>query len=216
MKAYSARGVTFEILLIKFTLEERRCVDAKKFLLEALDQATDVIDTVSPDDFHRPTPAVEWSVLRLCGHMLYQLCWVGDVLAGKLASEMGTAYDGDLIGRHGLEANWHSAAQRAKEVLPFAKLDAVVHPKTGDVLVDEYLRQVAADLLVHSWDLGEALGVPVQFGADVADTLYHFIVQQAPAMRAAGLYAAPIEVPEDTSIQIQLLALSGRSPHWRQ
>jgi len=73
-------------------------MNAKALFLATLDQATAVIDHVAPDDYHRPTPDTEWDVAALAGHMLYELCWVPDLLQGKTIAEVGSVYDGDLIG----------------------------------------------------------------------------------------------------------------------
>lgn len=191
-------------------------VDAKKLFLEALTQATVIIDQVDPADFLKPTPNTEWNVRKLASHMLYELCWVSDILSGKTIDEVGTVYDGDLIGPHGLEANWHAAAQMAKDALSECKTQQIVHLSAGDVPAETYLRQIGTDLLIHAWDLGEAIGQSVQFDPEVAEAVYEYLQEYAPAMHAAGLFGQPIETPEDTSVQIKVLALSGRPIEWRR
>ncbi|HYH75279.1 MAG TPA: TIGR03086 family metal-binding protein [Candidatus Saccharimonadales bacterium] len=188
-------------------------MNAKALFLATLDQATAVIDHVAPDDYHRPTPDTEWDVAALAGHMLYELCWVPDLLQGKTIAEVGSVYDGDLIG-DALAANWHAAAARAREALDTADLQAMVHVSYGDITAEAYLQQVAADLCIHAWDLGEGIGKSVAFPAQVTQVVYDYLLPRLTDYEQSNLFAPPVIVPEAADLQTKLLALTGRRVNW--
>jgi uncharacterized protein (TIGR03086 family) len=188
-------------------------MDAKQLFVAALKQATAVIDTVTYEDFTKPTPDTDWDVRQLAGHMLYELCWMPDMLAGKTIAEVGDAYDGDLIG-DALQANWHAAAERACDALARAPLDKMVHTSFGAITADEYIRQAGSDQLIHAWDLGEGIGAPVQFDATLASAVNEYMLPQIKDWQEAGLFAPAVVVPGTADVQTKLLALTGRRVNW--
>jgi uncharacterized protein (TIGR03086 family) len=188
-------------------------MNQKTVFLAILDQATAVIDDVTPEAYERPTPDTEWDVRKLAGHMLYELCWVPDLLEGKTIAEVGDVYDGDLIG-NALDANWHAAAARVREAIAAADLAAAVHVSYGDITAEAYIQQVGADLLIHSWDMGEGIGKPVHFSAPLTEVVYEYLLPQAADYEKDGLFAPPIAVPEAADAQTKLLALTGRRVNW--
>jgi uncharacterized protein (TIGR03086 family) len=189
-------------------------MDAKQLFAAALDQATVVIDKVTPEDMQSHTPDTEWNVRKLANHMLYELCWVADIVQGKTIAAVGDAYKGDLIG-HALAANWHAAAAQARDAVAQAVLQDTAHVSYGDISVDEYLRQVGVDVLIHAWDLGEGIAIAVHFAPELAQASYDFLTPQASDMAASGLFAAPVTVPANADIQTKLLALTGRRQDWQ-
>lgn len=194
-------------------------MDADELFTECLAQATAVVKQVRAEQFALPTPCTEWTVRDLAGHMLYELSWMPDLLEGKTIREVGDIYDGDLIGSSdiGLAVQWDNAATKAEEAVAHADLEATVHVSYGDVTVAEYLRESAADQLIHAWDLGQAIGVSVTFDEDIALTLYDRVKNDAEIMHQSGLFAPPKDVPADANTQTKLLALYGRSVDtWRE
>jgi len=194
-------------------------MDADECFTECLAQATRVVKQVRADQFALPTPDTEWTVRDLAGHMLYELSWVPDVLEGKTVQEVGDIYDGDLIGSSdiGLTVQWENAATKAEEAVAHADLEATAHLSYGDVTVSEYLLEAGSDQLIHTWDLGQAIGVPVIFDEDIAQTVYDRVKNKSEAMRLSGLFGPPRDVPADADIQTKLLALYGRSADtWRK
>jgi uncharacterized protein (TIGR03086 family) len=194
-------------------------MDADEFFTECLARATSVVKQVRAEQFSGPTPDIEWTVHDLAGHMLYELSWVPDVIAGRTMQEVGDIYDGDLIGSSdtGLVVQWENAATKAEEAVAHADLEATAHLSYGDVTVAEYLHEAGADQLIHAWDLGQAIGVSVAFDEEIAQAIYDRIKNEADIMHQSGLFAPPKEVPADADLQTKLLALYGRSADtWRK
>lgn len=185
-------------------------MDAKQFFTRALEQATEVIDQTSEADFPHSTPDTDWDVRTLVAHMLYELSWVSDILGGKTIEEIGAKYDGDLI-QNDLQNNWQQAAERAHHALGKVDMAAIVHLSFGEVPAEDYLWQIGTDLLIHAWDLGEGILQPVNFNTEEAQAAYEYLHDNADDWQSSGLFAAPVEVPNDASLQTKLLALSGRT-----
>lgn len=188
-------------------------MNAKQLFLAALNQATAIVDKVQAEDAHRPTPDSDWDVYKLASHMLYELCWVPAMVQGKTINEVGCVYDGDLIG-NALQANWHAAAERARNAVVAAPLDGVVNTSSGSMTVDAYLRQAGADQLIHAWDLGEGIGEQVQFDVHLTEAVNEYMLPQVKAWQKDGLFAPAVAVPKAADAQTKLLALTGRRVNW--
>lgn len=184
-------------------------MDAKEMFKQALFQATTVVNAVRPTDFYKPTPDTKWDVRTLVGHMLYELSWTPDILQGATIDEVGNKYSGDLIDDD-LTTGWHEAAERAIQAVDQADLRAAAHLSYGDTTSDDYLKEAASDQLIHAWDLGTAIGMPVRFDPGVAEAVYDNALPKKDSMRASGLFAEPKEVSGETDIQTRLLAMYGR------
>jgi uncharacterized protein (TIGR03086 family) len=191
-------------------------MDGVDIFKNALAQATTVIKQVRPTELANTTPDTEWNVRDLAGHMLYELSWVADIVEGKTIEEVGTTYDGDLIGDDDdLSVQWQAAADRAELAVDDADPELIAHLSFGDMSVDDYLHQAGTDQLIHAWDLGKAIGVTVHFDIETAQTVYNRVLLRKSALQKSGLFAAPLDVDDDADIQTKLLALFGRDAQWQ-
>ncbi|MEM7286742.1 MAG: TIGR03086 family metal-binding protein [Actinomycetota bacterium] len=70
-----------------------------------------------------------------------------------------------------------------------------------------------ADVLLHSWDLGQAIGVDVKLPAEAVAAV-HMGVGQIPEemLRMPQMFGPEIAVPDDASAQDKLLGFTGRQP----
>ena len=193
-------------------------MDGADLFNACLAQATLVIKQIRPEQMANATPDSEWSVRDLVTHMLYELSWVPDLIAGATIEEVGTKYDGDLVGEDDIDLSirWQMAADKAEMAVNEADLDEVAHVSYGNVTIDEYLTQAAGDQLIHAWDVGRAIGVPISFNPMIAQEIYDLTLPQRDKLQASGLFAAAIDVPKDSSIQVKLLGLFGRAADWRR
>lgn len=185
----------------------------------ALAVATSVVKQVRSDQYANETPDSEWDVRDLLGHIFYELNWVPDIVEGKTIEEVGSKYDGDLVGdEDGISAmavRWQDRADQAEQAVNACDPDETAHLSYGDKTVDEYLKEAGGDQLIHAWDLGKAIGVRVTFDPELAQAVYDHSLPQSSSFAASGLFAAPIDVPADADIQTKLLALFGRDANWQ-
>ena len=187
---------------------------AKELFAYAVEQATAVMVQVEDGQLKLPTPDTEWDVRTLMNHMVYELAWVADIVAGKTIAEVGTAYDGDLLGDDAVES-WRRYLERAREAVADCDENSKAHLSYGDTSVADYLLEAGNDQLIHAWDLGQAIGVSVVFDEAVAQQLYDIAAAQSD-LTAGGMYAPPVSVPDSANIQTKLLAILGRSEDWAE
>jgi uncharacterized protein (TIGR03086 family) len=189
-------------------------MDVKELFATCVDASTGVVGLVRPGDFGKPTPDTEWDVRALASHMLYELSWAGDILAGRTVSEVGSRYDGDLI-EDDLMKSWNAARDRAMGASREAALEEVIHLSYGDFPARHYLIEQANDQLIHGWDLAQGLGKAMSFDEAVARFLYEQAWPRQEELAESGLFAPVIKVAESADIQTKLLGLYGRQEHWR-
>src|SRR5688500_10596826 len=105
------------------------------------------------DRWTAPTPCAGWDIRMLVHHVVEEQRWAPPLLAGATIAEVGDRFAGDLLGADPvatLDEARHDALAAAQS--PGA-LDRTVHLSFGDVAGSEYVMQLAADHLVHAWDL---------------------------------------------------------------
>ena len=89
---------------------------------------------------------------------------------------------------------------------------AKVHLSYGDEDLDEYLMQLAADHLVHGWDLAAATGGETDLDPELVDAVASWFAEREALYRSAGIIGERVEAGDDA--QSQLLAGFGRDPGW--
>jgi len=71
-------------------------------------------------------------------------------------------------------------------------------------------RFLSADLVVHRWDLGRAVGVDVTLPPEEITRLRETADGYGDALRSPGVFGPEVPVPEDADPQARLLAFLGR------
>lgn len=188
-------------------------MDAKTFFAEAIAVATREIEEVRVEDFDHPTPDTEWSVYDLVTHMMYELAWVQDMVAGRRIEDVDAKYEGDLIGDD-LQAVWANFREAARQAIEKADLHDIVHVSYGDITLEEYLLQAGSDQAIHAWDLGQAMSRTVIYDEELLDALFDYAETNVDMLQDSGLFEAPLTVADDADKQTKLLALYGRSDQW--
>jgi len=192
-------------------------MDGMELFEACLGQATGVVKQVRSTHFANATPDAEWNVRDLIGHMLHKLQEMPSILEGEPQTESDLTYDAELVGDDSVElsANWQSAVDAAEMALEDADAEDIARLTYGSVIVDEYLAQLASDLLIHSWDLGKAIGVPVKFDNTLAEIIYRTTAEHKQEFKDSGLFSKELEVVGNVDIQTRLLALFGRRADWQ-
>jgi uncharacterized protein (TIGR03086 family) len=183
-------------------------IDVYRRAVEAFGQR---VMAVGPDDWARPTPCSEWSVRDLVRHLVYEELWAPPLLAGATIAEIGDRFEGDILGAEP-QAAWKEAAAAALDAVSPDSLGRTVHLSFGDFPGGEYLGQLTADHVIHAWDLARGTGGDDRLDPDLVQFVHDFIAPQVEQWAAAGVFAAPVEVPPDADLQSKLLAMTGRTP----
>lgn len=187
-------------------------MDPKTLFNKAVDQAGVCVHHVHADQLTNPTPCSEWDLKTLLNHIVYELSWVPDLLAGKTVAEVGTAYDGDLLGDDPVAA-WEKAKAAAKSAVETVDLNATVHLSYGDVSAEHYIREIASDMSVHGWDVGQSEQCNIIIDNDVAQATYDFMLPRSKELRASNLFGTEVPTTPTDTIQTKLLGLMGRKAH---
>jgi uncharacterized protein (TIGR03086 family) len=164
-----------------------------------------------PDDRWRdPTPCEDWSVRDLVNHLVNEQLWAPHLLTGETLEHVGDRYEGDVLGDDPV-ATWERASRQARAA--FLRPDAVegtVHTSMGELPAEEYTHQMTVDLAIHGWDLARAIGADEQLDPELVEDLHGIWEPRRELLASSGVFAPPVEVPDDASPQVRLLALLGR------
>ena len=192
-------------------------LDATQLFSECLEQATAVVKQVMPSQYANATPDTESDVRDVTSHMLNILQLVSQSISGETIETDEDALESSIDrAAFDLSVQWQVAVDRVEMLLADIDLEAQIDFNDSKTQADNFLVQLAGDLLIHAWDLGEAIGMPVKFGQEVAEAIMETtIVPNNVALPFHNLFAEPISPPAGADLQTRLLALFGRSYAWR-
>jgi len=180
-------------------------------LRHAIDEFGRRVDAVGSDQWAGATPCAEWDVRALVNHVVGELRWIPPLLAGQTIAEVGDRLAGDLLGDNPQRA-WAEAADDALAAAgqPGA-LARTVHLSYGDSKADEYLSELTADVVIHTWDLASAIRADERLDPELLAFAGAILEPRVEAWRSAGAFGAAIDVPAGADAQTKFLALVGRS-----
>jgi uncharacterized protein (TIGR03086 family) len=173
----------------------------------------DGIDSAGSGAWTAPTPCTEWDVRALVNHLTYEDKWTTPMLAGATIAEVGDQFEGDLLGNDPVGA-FAMASRQATDAAALADPADIVHLSFGDHPVHEYLYQLAADHLIHAWDLAAATDGDRQLDPDAVAGIADWFADREADYRAGGFIGPRVPVSSDDP-QDRLLGGFGRDPGWR-
>ena len=169
----------------------------------AWQQAADCFEAtmanISDDQWDNGTGCGDWTVRELVDHAIFWQANLSQFVGGGASAEDGwSAVKSSIAGALGDPA----ALEGAIESGPMEGM-----PKHAG------LGLATADVLLHSWDLGKAIGLDVELPAEAVEAV-HMGVSQMPEemMRSPQVFGPEISVPDDASAQDKLLGFTGRQP----
>lgn len=169
------------------------------------------VHQVGDEQWDQPTPCTDWDVRALVNHVTVEDLWAPPLFEGKTIADVGDAFDGDQLGDDPV-GRWDaaSAASLAAVARPGSMTDTV-HLSFGDFPGSEYAMQLAADHLIHGWDLSVAIGADTTLESDLVDAIAAWFAPIEGAYRASGVIGTKIQVADDADAQTRLLAAFGRT-----
>jgi uncharacterized protein (TIGR03086 family) len=169
------------------------------------------VTMVQPDQWDHFTPCSDWDVRALVNHVTVEDLWVPPLLKGSTIEQVGDRFDGDQLGDDP-QASWRQAYTEATEAAAsLESVDSAVHVSRGDIPARDYLMEVAADNLVHSWDLAIAVGADSGLDAELVGVVADWFVGMEESFRASGAIGERPSVADDADAQTRLLAMYGRT-----
>lgn len=168
-----------------------------------------LVRQVSASQWSASTPCADWSVRALVNHVAGEYLWVPELMAGRTVGDVGSRLDGDLLGDDPVEAVAGAARGAQAAAAENDALTRIVHLSFGDVPGAEYLKQMAVDSVIHSWDLARAIDADETLDPELVAFSYEELRQHAEDWRSGGAFG-PAKAPADNSMQSLMLALTGR------
>lgn len=154
---------------------------------------------VADDQWANPSGCGEWTVRELADHVIFWQANLGDIL--------GTGSSAD----DGWDAIKTAIAGALSD--PAALEGAIEGGPMNGMQKHQAMGLATTDVLVHSWDLGKAIGVDVTFPAEAVEAVQMGISQMPEAMlRQPNVFGPEVEVGDDASAQDKLLGFTGRQP----
>jgi uncharacterized protein (TIGR03086 family) len=176
----------------------------------AVEQFGDKVHAVPDDAWTNETPCSEWNVRALVNHLVNEASWVPPLMQGRTVAEVGSRFDGDLLGDEPAAA-WDRAAVAAADAMsaPDA-MTSTVHVSFGEITGEEYCEQLFTDFVIHGWDLARGIGADDTLDAEFAARLYEEMAPREADLRGYGMYGDHVDAAPDADTQTKLLAIFGR------
>ena len=170
------------------------------------------VDGVAAQGWDDSTPCAGWTVRDLVNHVVGEELWAVPLLEGATLEEVGDRFAGDVLGASPVETSHAAAAAAVRSVDEHVPRGVTVHLSYGEEKAEEYVRQLAADHLVHGWDLAVATGGDTKLDPELVDAVTGWFAEREELYRAGGVIGPRVDRSGDP--QTELLAAFGRDAHW--
>jgi uncharacterized protein (TIGR03086 family) len=187
-------------------------MDLDSFYRRTVDVWTDRMKAVGPDQWDRPTPCRDWSVRDLTNHVAGEDLWTVPLVQGSTIEEVGDRFEGDLVGDDPVRAALEAAEAAVAAVTARLPEGGTVELSYGEEQLGEYVHQLAADHLVHAWDLAIATGGDTALDPELVSELHAWFADREELYRGGGAIGPRGE--SHGGAQSDLLAAFGRDSAW--
>ncbi|HSE07927.1 MAG TPA: TIGR03086 family metal-binding protein [Nocardioidaceae bacterium] len=172
----------------------------------------DRVNAVREDQWDDPTPCSEWTVRDLVNHITGEDLWTVPLMQGQTIDEVGDRFGGDLLGEDPVATSLNAAKEAVSVVAERLPMGETVHLSFGETASAEYVRQLASDHLIHSWDLAAATGGDKRLEPQLLAEVARWFAGQEEMMRTAGIIGP--RASGTGELQSDLLAAFGRDSDW--
>ena len=187
-------------------------MDVQSLYRRTVEVFADRVGAVRDDQWSGPTPCAEWNVRDLVNHVTNESLWTVPLMEGATIEEVGDRFDGDVLGEHPIRAARAAARAAIASVAEQLPRGGDVHLSFGETPKEEYLMQLAADHLVHGWDLATSTGADAEMDPDLVQAVADWFDDREEMYRGGGAISARLPLSGDA--QHDLLARFGRDPDW--
>jgi uncharacterized protein (TIGR03086 family) len=170
------------------------------------------LSAVTDDDLKRPTPCVGWSVGDLYEHVVEENTKFGHAISGLPIPQGATSGLDEIYRESARYMERAFAANEDPEQL------GEVAGVPGMHRVADLLKMQVADMLIHTWDLTQGLGLDYEPQPEIAELVLRLMQMVPHAARGEGKafgHIPAIADVEQLSVLDRLLLLSGRDLDWR-
>ena len=150
----------------------------------------DRVNAVQAEQWDDPTPCVGWSVRDLAGHVTYENLWTIPLMEGATIEEVGDKFEGDVLGTDPIGSALAAARAAITSVATQLPLGGTAQLSFGPTPKDEYAMQLAADNLIHGWDLAVATGGDTRIDPHLVHGVATWFGDREEMYRTGGAIAA--------------------------
>lgn len=184
-------------------------MDVAELHRRTVDTWRERVRAVTDEQWSEPTPCAEWDVRALVNHVVGEERWTVPLVEGASLDSVGDRFDGDLLGEDPRAVAAAAAAEAVAAVDARVPRGGTVQLSFGETPVEEYVRQLSADHLVHAWDLAVATGQDRSLGVELVEEVADWFAGRAEMYRAAGAVGPELGSTGDDP-QSRLLGAFGR------
>jgi len=153
------------------------------------------------------------TVKEIINYHAYDESWVPDVLDGKTIAEVGTKFDGDLLGDNP-KVSWHRIVDTTiGAVRNVNDEEKIVHLSYGDFKTKEYLWHISTFRAFRAVDFARFLGFDDTLPDDLVTAMSDMLTPNIEDWRKMGVFGPPVAVDPSDTPQAKLLGMVGRAPH---
>jgi len=178
----------------------------------AVEQWAARVAAIKKDQWVDPTPCTQWSVRELVNHVVAEELWAVPLLGGATVQEVGSQFDGDVLGEDPAGRARLGADEAVAVVDTVVPGGGRVQLSYGEEDMGEYVRQLCADHLIHGWDLAAATGGDTFMDPELVAEVGAWFVGREASYRGSGAIGPRASTAGDP--QSDLLAAFGRSSQW--
>lgn len=169
-----------------------------------------LVKGLAADDLGAATPCAGWDVRSLVNHTFAECLMATNVNHGHPATYDETDMVAD--GRDLPEA-WNRIASANVASWRDVGLDGTRTYFYGTFPARAALTINLGEVVVHNWDLAQALGVPFEVDPAAAQVVFDiWAAQPLDRLREHGVLGPEVPVPVDAPISDRMLGLLGREP----
>jgi uncharacterized protein (TIGR03086 family) len=184
--------------------------DPVTLLEQIYDHTEGVLAQIGPDQYELPTPCTEWNVRELVNHVIGSVHFMASAVAGD-APPAGDPPD--FTGSKQPAREFRAAADRSLAVWRAdGALDGMVHLGPVELPASAALGLNQLDVLTHSWDVAEAIGVDRSMDPPVAEAVLAASQMIISDEMRGDRFAPAVPIADDAPAHDRLAAFLGRQP----
>ena len=171
----------------------------------------ETITTLSDDEWDAVTHPDDWTAVTTTAWVVVGDSQLAAAAQGDALGQVGE-FDAAILGGNPVAA-WRGTAVGAISALRDVDPAAVIVPHPdGHGLLADLIGQRVSENLVRAWDIGRAVGRPVELPEDLADGCLDFWAEHADAVLAGGVLPdEPVEPGADAGLIERFLGFMGRT-----